>query len=118
MSNGPKPHDCIMNYTDEWGDNYKLRFYKARYQMGGMAILAECCEDDGFWEPYADVTTYIFAPKGDNCAYLDTNNAGHLIQKMVDAGYVELTGRTAQSGWCTYPEGHFNEKWLAELEEL
>lgn len=108
-----------MKYTDEYGNRYELRFYRARYQMGGMAILAECCEEgEDFWEPYADVTTYIFAPKGDNCAYLDTNNVGHLVQAMIDAGYVELTGRTAASGWCVYPEGHFNEDWLASLREL
>ena len=38
--------------------------------------------------------------------------------EMVKAGYVTLTGRTAVSGWCEYPEGRFDKEWLDSLEVL
>lgn len=107
-----------MNYTDEYGKTYELRFHKAHYLLGGKAITVECSEDGYFWEPYATVTKYISETKDDCCAYLDTNNVGHLIQAMIDAGYIELTGRVTISGWCMYPEGRFNDEWLAGLDEL
>lgn len=110
-----------MHYNDEWGNKYELKFFKATYQMGGLAVLAYCKEDgNDYWEPYGDVTVWLFAPKSDYeyCAYLDTNNDGRLVKAMVDAGYVTLTGRTTRSGWCEYPEGRFDKEWLDSLKVM
>lgn len=100
-----------MRYTNQYGKTYDLVFTKDEYVMGGFAITAFC--EDG---PYATVTKWLPAPTtNDRCAYLDTNNCQHLIDWLVDEGCVTLTGCCVASGFCTYPEGMFDETWLATL---
>ena len=48
------------------------------------------------------------------CVFFD-HNAGKLIDAMVDAGLIELTGRTVRSGYVNVREGRFNRDWLAGL---
>lgn len=108
-----------MRYT-HYDTTYELTFYKSRYIADNSIFIEAWCREDGddYWEPYADVTKCLYERPADGCSFLDTNNVGHLIQAMVDEGYVELTGRTASSGWCEYPEGRFDKEWLEGLEEL
>lgn len=107
-----------MQYTSKYGDTYEMKFMKDTYNAGGLAILAFCDEGKGNgWELYTIVTVWLPYPTFEfGCAFLDTNNSGHLIEAMVDAGYVTLTGREGVSGFCTYPEGRFDSEWLDGLE--
>ena len=106
-------------YTDEWGNDYKLSFLKTAYAYGGGIAIEALCEefdedisDETWLEPYAGVTTNLCVTSSKCCAYLDTNNSRHLIDWMIEEGLVELTGRTVQSGFCTYPEGEFSDEFL------
>ena len=107
-----------MKYTDKYGNDYELMFVKGMYVAGELAIVVYCDDGEGWgWEPYADLTVHlpypIFEP---DCAFLDTNNCGHLVNAMIDEGLVTLTGREGVSGFCTYPEGRFDSEWLDSLE--
>ena len=48
------------------------------------------------------------------CVFFD-HNSDKLIDAMVDAGLIELTGRTVPSGYVDVREGRFNRDWLASL---
>ena len=100
-----------MQYTDQYGETYDLTFVKSEYTLGGLAIIAYC--EDG---PYATVTVWLDEPvTNERCAYLDTNNCGHLIGWLIKKGYVRQTFRYARSGFCEYPEGMFDEEFLNTL---
>lgn len=70
------------------------------------------------WEPYGSLTTNLGeSSMGRNNAYVDTNNLGNQILDWIkknDLG--EPTGRMKQSGFCRYPEVHFNEEALKKFD--
>lgn len=108
-------------YTDEWGYEHLLAFTHTTYACGGSlaveALVQEYDPDEDelpWWESYAGVTVNLpmFPLADDRCAYLDANNSRHLCDWLAEQGLVELTGRTARSGFCTYPEARFDETFL------
>lgn len=100
-----------MKYADQYGETYDLTFVKDEYELGGLAVIAYC--EDG---PYAVVTTWLPDPvTNERCAYLDTNNCKHLVEWLIDKGYVRQTYRYARSGFCEYPEGMFDDEFLSTL---
>lgn len=110
-------------YTDEWANKHQLAFTHTTYACGGgLAVEALAREYDPevdetpWWEPYAGVTVNLpmFPLADSRCAYLDANNSAHLIDWLADQGIIELTSRSVRSGFCTYPEGRFNESFLAD----
>lgn len=69
-------------------------------------------------EPWCDVTVNLpFSPVDKNCGYLDTNNSPYILDWLTENELGELTGRTAGSGFCVYPEFRFDIKRIIELSE-
>ena len=59
--------------------------------------------DDGFPEPYGDVTVNLLVPVPSYCAFVDTNNMPELEDFLVKNGIAEFTGIMQMSGYCSYP---------------
>lgn len=53
-----------------------------------------------------------------NCAYFDTRNHPAALQWAIDQGICRLTGRSAYSDFCTYPEVEFSEEAMQSMETL
>lgn len=104
-----------MKFTNEWGEEYNLTFKETTYANNGtLAVLA--ITDEG--EPYATVTVNIQDSdriQEKDVAYLDTNNVRSLVKAMEDAGYIEMTYLYGMSGFCTYPQARFTEKFFKEV---
>lgn len=83
-------------------------------QTLAIQILFKDGED---WEPYGTLTTNLGDTLGRNSAYVDTNNMGHDILDWIEKNDLgKPTGRMEQSGFCQYPEVHFNEKVLKQFD--
>ena len=59
--------------------------------------------EDGFPEPYGDVTVNLLAAVPPYCAFVDTNNMPELEDFLVKNGIAEFTGMMQPSGCCNYP---------------
>ena len=60
-------------------------------------------EEDGFPEPYGDVTVNLLTSVPPYCAFVDTNNMPELEDFLVENGIAEFTGIQQRSGYCSYP---------------
>lgn len=74
-----------------------------------LGLLTED-EDFGFMSPYCDITVNLPDEplSGENCGFVDTNNAPFLPDWLEENGLAEPTGMFGFSGWCAYPEYRFN----------
>ncbi len=72
-------------------------------------------EEDGFPEPYGDVTVNLLAAVPPYCAFVDTNNMPELEDFLVKNGIAEFTGLMQQSGYCSYPLYLFDMEKMREL---
>ena len=59
--------------------------------------------EDGFPEPYGDVTVNLLTSVPPYCAFVDTNNMPELEDFLVKNGIAEFTGLMQRSGYCSYP---------------
>lgn len=59
--------------------------------------------EDGFPEPYGDVTVNLLTSVPPYCAFVDTNNMPELEGFLVKNGIAEFTGIEQRSGYCSYP---------------
>ena len=99
-----------FTYNGDFIGNYDVCFEINRYVFGDRLAVNLWSVGDVCWEPFADVTVNLpFASiAGDDCGYLDVNNMPCLADFLTANNLGELTGRTARSGWCEYPEFRFN----------
>lgn len=99
------------NFSD-----YKLLFYRGKYQCGlGTALYAFLSNG----QPYESISVNfgdVKLPK--DHIFMDMNNAGNLCGQMEKDGLLERTGLEKQSGYCMYPAARITEKLERILAEL
>ncbi len=71
--------------------------------------------EDGFPEPYGDVTVNLLGSVPPYCAFVDTNNMPELEDFLVKNGIAEFTGLEQKSGYCTYPLYLFDMEKMRRL---
>ena len=71
--------------------------------------------EDGFPEPYGDVTVNLLSSVPPYCAFVDTNNMPELEDFLVKNGIAEFTGLMQKSGYCSYPLYQFNVEKMRRL---
>lgn len=71
--------------------------------------------EDGFPEPYGDVTVNLRDSVPPYCAFVNTNNMPELENFLVKNGIAEFTGLMQQSGFCNYPLYLFKAEKMREL---
>lgn len=104
----------LIEYTDQYGDNYTLAFERAEYCFGDIAIEVHCKEEgEEWWEPYATLTVNL-GLCFDGQAHLDTNNVKHLCEFVMERGWAKRIGEGA-SGYCTYPLVEFTDEFLNDI---
>lgn len=103
-----------------WGSNHKITLDLDHYAENGNLYVGLVSWDEGFPEPWSDLTVNLSVPCKPNCAFIDTNNNGEqIIDWLIKNGLGKKTRRIGQSGWCTYPEFEFDmdavNKYVEEL---
>ena len=94
---------------ESWGQTYDLCIERNEYAVRrGMALQLYCVED-GFREPFADLTVNLpgYLP-GEHRAFVDTNNLPEAEELIRKYKLGEPTGRIGYSGYCSYPEYEFD----------
>jgi len=92
-----------------WGSNHKVTFETSRYCQNGNLCVKLLCWDDGYPEPWSNLTVNLGIALPSNMAFIDTNNNGEAIIDWLEKHNIgQLTGRVQTSGWCSYPEFKFN----------
>lgn len=105
-----------VDYETGWGEHARLAICSDRYAEGGaLALLALDATDPEDEEEYLDLWCSLTVNlPGDPVAsawcagagrvVLDANNVpAALVDALVRAGVVEMSGRSARSGFCAYP---------------
>lgn len=87
---------------------------KLSYYMHNRTLAVSLYEKGGGSEEgYWTLTCCLDDAPGRNRAFLDVNNMGeHIVDDLEAAGFGKRTGRTARSGYVTYPEFEFDAEVL------
>lgn len=98
-----------------WGTNHNVSFRLSNYVENNNLYVGIVCYDDGYPEPWSDLTVNLSVKCAENCAFIDTNNNGdRIIEWLITNKLATLTGRIQQSGFCVYPEMKFD---MVELQK-
>lgn len=109
-----------MEYTDMFGNTYqvlpKLNTYA---NNGNLYVGLDFYEsEDGFWEPYSDVTVNIVKLSYLESAIDINNNGANVVNFLVKNGFGELTEKVLPSGFCAFPVFKFNAEKLKEIDPV
>ena len=85
------------------------------YLNGNLAIQMVTWES-GDPEPWATLTVNLPGQRQKDHAFIDTNADSEFPTWLIRHGLAIPTGRTMQSGFCTYPEYRFRANRLQELD--
>ncbi len=66
------------------------------------------CNEDGYEEPFGDVTVNLSVAAPNYCGYLNVNDMPDIEKFITDNDLGEFTGFTQRSGFCEYPLYLFN----------
>lgn len=92
-----------------WGENHPITLTTNTYAKNGNLYVGLICWDDGFPEPWSDLTVNLGERCKKNCAFIDTNNNGQQIVTWLEENKLgKFTGRWSASGYCRYPEFEFD----------
>ena len=100
---------CIMEDKYIMGDRLALFLFERVHYHTGPRI-----------EPFCDITVNLPREElsGENCAFVDTNDAPFLPAFLEENGLAEPTGMMGFSGFCAYPEYRFNMETVRKHEEV
>lgn len=88
---------------------HKISFELATYAENGNLFVGLITHDEGYPEPWGDLTVNLSVECKANRAFIDTNNNGNeIINWLTTNNLGKLTGRMEMSGWCLYPEFEFD----------
>ena len=99
----------------------QLIFSIASVVVGGGIVLllykyiGLMCNEDGYEEPFGDVTVNLSVAAPNYCGYLNVNDMPDIEKFITDNDLGEFTGFTQRSGFCEYPLYLFNVDKLREL---
>lgn len=98
------------------GTTYQMKLDIRTYSNGNLALAMHVYTEDG-WEPWNILTVNLGFSLERNFAYIDTNNNGESILAWIIRNKLAVhTGKTAMSGYCTYPQYKFRETALREID--
>lgn len=102
-----------MLTLNKYGATHQMTFKLANYAENGNLYVGLTMHDEGYPEPWSDLTVNLSAPCKPNRAFIDTNNNGtEIIAWLEENGLGHTTGMMMPSGWCVYPEFEFNMEAL------
>ena len=102
----------------KYGKEHPITFNIDSYLQNGNLYVGMITHEDGYPEPWSDLTVNTGLPCLENCAFIDTNNNGNeIIEWLVNNNLGHLTGCMTISGFCVYPEFEFNIDVLMQYVE-
>ena len=98
-----------------WGKTHPIGFCLDNYADNNNLYVGMTTYEEGYGEPWSDLTVNLGTKLAPNRAYIDTNNNGNgIINWLVSNQLGKPTGNIGFSGFGVYPEFEFN---LHELKK-
>lgn len=102
----------------KYGKEHPITFHLDSYLQNGNLYVGLITHEEGYPEPWSDLTVNLGVKCKENCAFIDINNNGReIIDWLVDNGLGVLTEYIMPSGFCEYPEFEFNMDKLMQYVE-
>lgn len=96
-----------------WGKEHPITFRLDHYADNNNLYVGMVTHEDGYAEPWSDLTVNLDVKCAEDCAFIDTNNnSDRIVEWLITNRLATLTGGMRSSGFCVYPEMKFN------MEEL
>lgn len=106
-------------HLEKYGSTHTIQLAVNAYYYGGNLAIQMFSFENGYAEPWSDLTVNLDDTLPLNCAYIDTNNNGEDILDWIKRYQLAVpTGRYSRSGFCQYPEYHFDTALLYELDPV
>ena len=101
-----------------WGTDHQMTFEVDKYSQNGNLYVGLLSHDDGYAEPWQNLTVNLGVPCKENCAFIDVNHNGmEIMNWLVDNKLGRVLAREKVSGFCVYPEFEFDMQRLMEYAE-
>ena len=82
----------------------EFKFHTDTYAQNGNTYIGLYCKEDGFVEPFCDLTVNLSVKLDATKAYIDINNCDmQLIRYLEENGFIEFAKDFRPSGYVTYP---------------
>lgn len=104
-----------MKLVSQFGGEYEVSLEINTYLNNGCIYIGLTTYEEGFREPYGDITVNLAGKAPDYCGYVDLNNMPELEKFIADNDLGEFTGLTKRSGFCEYPLYLFHVDKLREM---
>jgi len=104
---------------NKYGTERPMSFTLDSYVDNGNLYVGFVTHEEGYPEPWSDLTVNLGIKCKANCAFIDINNNGNeIIEWLYSNNIGHLTGRMETSGYCAYPEFEFNMERLVQYTDL
>lgn len=104
-----------LELKTRWGATEKVSLNIGQYSINDGMWIGIISYEDGYPEPYADLTVNFEGKVPDYYGYVDTNNLPEAETFIKENKLGTFTGMVKQSGFCTYPLYQFDKERLKEL---
>lgn len=102
-----------MDNTMKLKTPFALLTFKLGSYVDGNTALTASCHDDGYEEPFADVSTNLSVPPSAGCIWAKNWSGNEKIYKfLTENGYLRPTGRTMKTGYVVAHECVIEDKIL------
>ena len=106
-----------LNMT-KYGKEHPMTFEVDRYLDNGNLYVGLITHEEGYPEPWQNLTVNLGVKCEENHAFIDTNNNGDdIMMWLIENGLATHTGRYKSNGFCVYPEFKFNMENLKKYME-
>lgn len=104
-----------LDLNTQFGTTEQVQLTVNTYMNNKSLYVGLTTVEDGFPEPYGDVTVNLIDSVPSYCAFVDTNNMPEVEDFLVKNRIAECTGLEQKSGFCSFPLYLFDAEKLREL---
>jgi len=110
-----KKETGTLELQTQYGNTVQVSLSVNTYMNNDSLYVGMTTMEDGFREPYGNVTVNLSYSVPPYCAFVDTNNMPELEDFLVRNRIAEFTGLEQQSGFVNFPLYLFHADRLREL---
>ena len=92
-----------VTYNSSITGETQVTFDIQQYMNNRAMFIGLMCNEDGYEEPFGDVTVNLSVAAPNYCGYLNVNDMPDIEKFITDNDLGEFTGFTQRSGFCEYP---------------
>lgn len=91
-----------VTYNSSITGETQVTFDIQQYMNNRAMFIGLMCNEDGYEEPFGDVTVNLSVAAPNYCGYLNVNDMPDIEKFITDNDLGEFTGFTQRSGFCEY----------------